>query len=578
MQNFAQLLVSNTFNAVWCSLTAVYAIVWLLRFRFQRAKIVRDLQAAHKARSDLKISSPRDLYENFESLSKRIERLPTLRHAWLEFDECLLRTPVPVVLPPGAPSERDVPPIENTRSPRDYFNLTTVVEPHIHIRFYNTVPNHLTGFGILGTFVGLAAGVGLAQTGLAGQDFPGMQRALGLLLSGASLAFMTSIVGLLFAIVFLVSERVMMSRLVKSLDEWAEFLESNLKLVTVEGLAHRQLSEVTAQRRLLENFTTELASVLATTLNDKFSETIVPVLKDLVGAVEELRDRGTQASDQILKSVVEQLGEVVAGATRGEVDALGQTLRTAAESLTSTVASLEKSQGVMTSAVEEATQNMQRALGQELEGVQRQLESFAAGLDTHLNATVSRVAGGLEEAGKSGTVAFTAAIARLEQAVAGLVEFQASSSAARRELDSATNTLRESVAAVNDAAKGFSTIALPLRTAVQGFSDAGSHIREASARIERVGESFAEAAETIGQSGETMRQAWSEYRERFEEVDRTLGELTQQLHQFVDNFVDKASGFVSQMDQQLARSVQTLAGAVTELDGTIDDMRQDRRK
>jgi hypothetical protein len=37
----------------------------------------------------------------------------------------------------------------------------------VNLRLLHAMPNYLTGFGILGTFVGLAAGISLANQGLA---------------------------------------------------------------------------------------------------------------------------------------------------------------------------------------------------------------------------------------------------------------------------------------------------------------------------------------------------------------------------------------------------------------------------
>lgn len=570
-----QFLVSTPFILGWCSLTLLYAVSWLLRLWYQRRKVMRDLSAAHKARKELRINSPESLAESFRRLEQRLKSLPVLKHAWLEFTECLIITP-----PDGGTAEqRENRVIRNTRPPQDYFNLQAVVEPYIHIRFYNTVPNHLTGLGILGTFVGLAAGVGLARAGLTGgSGIDEMQRALGQLLSGASLAFLTSIVGLATALLFLFAERVMIGRVAAQLDQWTAFLERNLELVTVEKVAYDQLRESKQQRRLLENFTNDLAVALASALDQKLADSIVPVLRNLVAAVEELRDRGSQASDQMLRSVLDQLGDVVAGATRSEVDSLGQTLRAATESLSTTVAALERSQGVMTTAVEEATKGMQSALGQEMETVKHQLQTFSQSLDTQLSVTVSRVAGGLEEAGRSGTAAFTAAVGRLEEAVRGLVDFHASSTAARAQLDAATSALKESIQAVSSATGTFSEVTRPLTTALTAFESAGTQIRDAGNRISQVAATFAATTQTLSESNGVLTSAWGEYRERFETVDQSLATLISQLEQFVENFAEKAGHFVTEMDQQLSKSVQTLAGAVTELDGTIDELRMDRQQ
>jgi hypothetical protein len=120
------------------------------------------------------------------------------------------------------------------------------------------VPNHLTGAGILGTFLGLAAGVRLASFGLSSPDFNTVKESLELLLGGASLAFITSIFGIAFSLIFLVAERFTLSRLHGALERWVSGLESRLLEVRSESIALDQLREAERQTKQLERFNTDL--------------------------------------------------------------------------------------------------------------------------------------------------------------------------------------------------------------------------------------------------------------------------------------------------------------------------------
>ncbi len=63
------------------------------------------------------------------------------------------------------------------------------------------MPSHLTAVGILGTFLGLAAGIGMAAEGLTASAQQAVTQALKQLLAGESLAFVTSILGIFFSLV-----------------------------------------------------------------------------------------------------------------------------------------------------------------------------------------------------------------------------------------------------------------------------------------------------------------------------------------------------------------------------------------
>ena len=89
------------------------------------------------------------LAKRFEAYNQEVER--ALGLPWTEFVETL-------ILPdPGSDD-----PIRNTGEVSRYLNDATIIFPRLSSGFFQAVPNLLTGTGILGTFIGLAGGVGAA--------------------------------------------------------------------------------------------------------------------------------------------------------------------------------------------------------------------------------------------------------------------------------------------------------------------------------------------------------------------------------------------------------------------------------
>ena len=91
-------------------------------------------------------------------MTKALTANPIFGEAWGEFTECLI-----------FPQEPDKP-LQISRDAAEYFHSSAVIDRHLSIRYYNSVTNILTGLGILGTFIGLAAGISLAQAGLREDD------------------------------------------------------------------------------------------------------------------------------------------------------------------------------------------------------------------------------------------------------------------------------------------------------------------------------------------------------------------------------------------------------------------------
>ena len=201
-----------------------------------------------------------------------------------------------------------------------YLNDTTVIFPKIPFGFYQAVPNLLTGFGILGTFLGLAGGVGSASSGLSSSNPAEITDSLQQLLGGASLAFWTSIVGIVCSILFVLGERFASRRLHIALDDWVGSIESRLERVTPEGVALKQLEQAKRATTQLERFNSELIFSLEQALEEKIAGRLSPQLERLVEAVEGLRvDRSTD-SGRMIEETLERFTAAMQGRAGSQFD------------------------------------------------------------------------------------------------------------------------------------------------------------------------------------------------------------------------------------------------------------------
>ena len=161
--------------------------------------------------------------------------------AWKEFEETLIHPD---------PDTNDS--IRNPHEVSRYLNDSTIIFPKVPFDFYRSVPNLLTGLGILGTFIGLAAGVGAASSGLSSNDPGVITASLQQLLGGASLAFITSIVGIMSSMGFVFFERRESRRLHLAVDRWVKSIESCVRRVTSERVATKQLKQLQSAAGSLE--------------------------------------------------------------------------------------------------------------------------------------------------------------------------------------------------------------------------------------------------------------------------------------------------------------------------------------
>ncbi len=257
-----------------CGAIVVWALLaYWIGFRRRIQPLVSQLKNACGA---LEQTDPNEagFAAGFHDFDNMISGNPLLGDAWREFKETLLFP---------EPGEAVV--IRNVQTPAHYFRRDVLLGHKLNLRLYNAIPNLLTGAGILGTFIGLVAGIYLASGNLASDDIALAKAAMQDLLHGASLAFITSIVGLFSSIIFSLREKHWVHRFDEGLGCWVARIERRLQRVTPEGLARDQLQQTRQQTDVLQGFTERLAFQIAEAFDQKLQEhvstSVAPVLERL---------------------------------------------------------------------------------------------------------------------------------------------------------------------------------------------------------------------------------------------------------------------------------------------------------
>jgi len=113
------------------------------------------------------------------------------------FDELLVEVPQR-----DAPLEREV---KRTGRAEEIFNESSLAHRIIGNRLFMATPGILTGIGVLGTFVGLALGIGALE--LEGSAIEDLNSSILPLIQGSATAFSTSVWGVATSLVFMILEK-----------------------------------------------------------------------------------------------------------------------------------------------------------------------------------------------------------------------------------------------------------------------------------------------------------------------------------------------------------------------------------
>ncbi|MCP5352233.1 MAG: hypothetical protein H6926_03460 [Chromatiales bacterium] len=536
-----------------------WAFVSYLFFRFRVAPVVRQIdRAIHLIEP---IGGEADFFQNFEAFDQRIRENPVVAHVWSEFGETLIKDP-----------ELEPPALRNTRSAAEYFSRANVLGQRLNLRFYSALPNLLTGTGILGTFVGLVAGIWLASQGLASSDPHLVKEALTNLLNGASLAFFTSIVGLVTSILFSWSEKHWTHKLDGRLRSWNEALEGRLQRVTEGSMIAEHLKESRQQTEVLTQFTNDLAYQIAEAFQERITESIGPTMERLIAAVEAMQQDQGRRNDDALLGMISKFSESLSGAAGQELTALGSTLESLNLKLEGQIKTLtdrqrsmdeasEKSMNDFIDAVQGSLSQMQSGVGDSLQQIVQELGEMVGEVANEVRKAADDAALRLAELGRN----FETALSESRQVLQSARELAEDYQRLMTETNGA-------VSQMNTAGQAMSNLVEPIGKAADGFIVSAKAAVSVSERNEQIAERFGRSVEQLTAYQDEIREAWEEYVGRFESVDTSLELVFRQLSEGLESYAEQVNGFMTELDNKTGSITSQLAGATNELSEAVEEL------
>jgi predicted nucleic acid-binding Zn-ribbon protein len=508
VQSVAGTVLSAQFTYIWCGATLLYALGCTIGF----LRSVLPIRAAlRRAAKGLELYADEESFANgFESYRAVVDRERHLKHQWQELVESLV-----------FPEQGSREPLRNTADPGQFLSDSTLIEPNIHTRFFNSVPSQLTALGILGTFVGLAAGIGMASKGLTGGDSQAVTKALGDLLNGASLAFFTSIFGITSSLLFLIFERGLLSGLHRLRQHWVSGLERRLRLVTLEKLGLDQLREAKGQSAQLKSFNTDLVFALEQALEEKVAGKLAPHLEKLIVTVEGLRqDRSTD----VTKALENMMAEFTAKLT----ERTGNEFDTVRATLAELASTLRNSSQRISEDLTEAGMSASSRISSSLDGFREGMQSLQ-GASTNLERLIKEMA-------------------LLTDKFGGLRETIAES---HRHVQAIVEPSKGLAGALQESSAEFRGVLLEVRSFVQEVRG---------------------SADSMRQQQELMASAWEAHENRFKDIDVALANSFREMNEALERYTEKTREFAQSLDLHTGKALQGLGSVAGELSETLDGL------
>lgn len=475
-----------------------------------------------------------------QELTEKFNRNKELDAAWQDFEDSLITR---------SRNENQV--VYKTDEASLFFSEERLLDQHLNLRFWNSVPALLVGLGILGTFVGMVWGL----IPFSDVDFTNtnqIREAIKELLSGVSTAFVTSVWGMLASFLFNGLEKRGIGRVSRSIADLQRALDRIFTLTRAEEIAMRQQDELTQQTAALKSFSTDLADRIKIAMDNIMSER----LENLHQSLTQLHDQNTegrQAIIQELHNAPEAFSSAMAEQLAPSFDRLNQAIeelrRQREESSTDAIRQLvEEFQNSLSGTAAAQMEELARTVGnasQSLMNLPGQMEQMIAGVQEQVDQTRSLLAATSEEQTE-----------QMRSRLDGMLNaFQSA-------IDAQQAGLSETTDSVND---GMRQVAADIRDLLE------STVNRAD---EQMGQRMADVETVSNQSIQTLQTAIAELGQS---ITSTLSQTTTDSEAMTNRMRELLESAANQTDEQLEQrmaDIETVSNQSIQAFQTMIDTQQ----
>ena len=342
MNEFLKLIIPLVGGINWITDGFIFAIVsyailsgiWFLLKSYRRTRLIDGLSEA--VREFNRPANP----EILPRLNENFDRNGEFAETWQEFEDSLITRQ----------RNQNQAVVYKTDEASLFFSEERLLEQHLNLRYWNSVPALLVGLGILGTFVGLVWGL-LPFSGINFTQTEDIRNAIQALLSGVSTAFITSVWGMFTSLLFNGLEKWRIGSVGRAIVNLQRALDRLFTLTTQEQISFRQEDELAQQTAALMSFSTDLANEITSAMaqgrqeiiqelhdapeafSSAMSEQLEPSLNSLNNAIEELRQQREESSTDAIQRLVEEFRDSLSGTTTAQLEGLAETVRNASAGL-----------------------------------------------------------------------------------------------------------------------------------------------------------------------------------------------------------------------------------------------------
>jgi len=500
-------------------------------------------------------------------------------HAWQEFNESLIE----------ATDGNNNTKLYNTIDSEHFFNSSTLANKITESRMLAAVPGFLTAIGVVGTFIGLQMGLSGLNIGNDVQVSE-MKSGLSIVISGAKIAFITSVWGVLLSVVFNYIEKLYENSARKKIH----LLQIKIDNIFDRMPAERQLQYIVDDGRESRESLQGLAEQIGERMQDSLIEATASIQSGLEASLEkimapainklvdETADGNQKALDGLIDNFLDKFGEQGSN-QREAMDAasknVSETFGSLNSSLTTFLEKLEDSQNntadrekeLMTTISNQVSQLVVQSTEQRkilTDAVENQVQNLSDLFHERENTSLAR--------DEKRQEVFVEQTSNLKQASESLldnfeIKMNAQSELTKELLSQGEllqSSVNSSIKANNEASANLMASSTELKMASQDIKMFGAQIKEAGNTLSNAFSDAVTSTADLSRQNQKSSELMEEYRERLINDQNQFSQISERLQSMissVDSSFDKMNEHQNAFLNDLKNNVSELSKQMTSL-------------
>jgi hypothetical protein len=512
-------------------------------------KITSDLKRidafSRKLLSDSRFIS----FEQLDVLSKEFSSCDLVAHSWTEFEDTIVKE-----------DNGNLVEVFNSRPLSDFFSQEEVLERKFNAETFRKFPSVITSAGLFFTFLFIVIGL----SSLESQN--GVLEGVDGLVEGLKYKFYSSIVGLAFAVLFIIIEDRVSRGIEGRHAKFVDFIERKFRRKTPENylmIIGQQMRDLNVS---MKHFSTDLAGVI----KEGLAEGMRPSTDSLLAAISNLERQKTENISDTIGKLLNEFKSSLSQSAGSEFAELGTSVSKLAGSMElqaarssdliakfdNLLAEMDVQVSKQAQSSEAAVENLNDSFGKLLATIEAntttQRDALARLMDELVQKT-SSATGGIVDNVKSLTSQNQSMITEM----AILSDSTKASMSKYQEVIKSTSGLIAATSSVSD------SVAANLKK----LSDLELRMHDLSAK-------FITEAGAIQSIQHSNAEGLERYNQVFKVVDSGLSNALRQIADNMQRYNDLTNSsldkYLKQYDESLSQATRRLAATVKELDETLD--------